>query len=384
MGRASFVTPVYIFSSIKAGSGKASLLAHFAVYQNNAGKKVAIIDLDSSAPLKLKTAFPQSVDIREYPDLNQIVSLTTESRYQRTFYFTETEKVSYFPAMKLSRSEMLFKDAALRDFFLQTRATFDMVLVNFPPGDQACLRVSEILSMRHLWHTNPPISLVIATSELPSLLKLDGITRKLPALSFQLRENMVAVFNRVPGSLEEQKLTDTALTAGEIKRIFKFPNLFFIGHNEEFPHQKNVSAPLVLKTDSLLNLSISRLSRLLSHTGIGESESAVSEEDFAPCLDGSMLEKLSPYLEKLQNSAAADLLTNPANIQIFLEESQGKYRIRVRLTGRQERLLKIPDKIDFDYDHDPVVMPSPVDFNFFDSAFDFEKARNFNRETPAN
>jgi MinD-like ATPase involved in chromosome partitioning or flagellar assembly len=119
MGRAFFVTPVYIFSSIKAGSGKASILASLSVFLNNTGNKVAIIDIDSSFPDKLKSSFPRSIRLHEYPDLIQIVN-NNESRYQRTFYFTETDQISYFPAMNLLRPEQLFNDTGMRDFFLQT------------------------------------------------------------------------------------------------------------------------------------------------------------------------------------------------------------------------------------------------------------------------
>jgi len=144
-----------------------------------------------------------------------------------------------------------------------------------------------------------------------------------------------------------------------------------VGHNEEFPHQKNVAAPIVLKTDSLINLSISRLLRQLQHTGQLENDS--EEGDFMPCLDGPLLEKLSPYLEKLQESAAAELITNPANLQVFLEESQGRYRVRLRLTGRQERLLRNTGKIEARIRANSYVMPSPESFSFYQAGCGFKK-----------
>jgi MinD-like ATPase involved in chromosome partitioning or flagellar assembly len=375
MGRAFFVTPVYIFSSIKAGSGKASILASLSVFLNNTGNKVAIIDIDSSFPDKLKSSFPRSIRLHEYPDLIQIVN-NNESRYQRTFYFTETDQISYFPAMNLLRPEQLFNDTGMRDFFLQTRATFDYLLINFPAGDKFCLAASQILT--NLWQGNPPVSIIVSTSELQSLVKLDGITRKLPALSFQLRENTMVLFNRVPGSLEEQKLSDTALTSHEIKKIFKFPNQFFVGHNEEFPHQKNVTTPIVLKTDSLLNLAISRLLRQLQHTGQLENEN--EDGEFLPCLDGPLLEKLSPYLEKLLESAAAELVTNPANLQVFLEESQGRYRVRLRLTGRQDRLLRNTGKIEARIRSNSYVMPSPELFSIYQTGCRLKKMLPIGRD----
>lgn len=363
MGRASFVTPVYFFSSIKAGSGKASLIANYAVFLNNLGNKVAVIDLDATAPLKLKNSFPQSVNFQEYNDLGQILN-AGDSRYQRTFYFTDTEKISYFPATGLQAPDQLFHDAALRDFFLQTRATFDVLIINFPPGDKVCLEISELLSQNQLWHGSRPVSVIVSQADCQSLLKLDGITRKASALLFQLRENTAIVFNKVPASPEEQKLSDTALTNSELKKLFTFPNVLFIGNDEEFPHQRNISAPIVLKPDSSIGQSISKLHRLLNQSMLDSGTGPDLEaSEFMPCLDGSLLEKLSPYLEKIQAAAAARLLTNPANIQVFLEESHGLYRIRIRVTGQRQRILGVPEKIQTADCKNYIVRPSPEAFH---------------------
>lgn len=366
MARASFVTPVFIFGSIRAGSGKTSLLASAAVFLNNSGNRVAIIDLDASTPHKLKNNLPQSISIHEYPDLQQI-SAGGASRFQRSFYFTETGLISYFPAMNLAAPEMLFHDTALRDFFLQTRANFDYLLVNYPAGDKFCLSLSELSNSPWLWQGNLPVNIIVSTSELNSLLKLDGITRKKPALSFQLREKTMLVFNRVPGSLEEQKLSDTALTAGEIKQIFKYPNLFFIGHNEEFSHQKNIAAPIVLKTDSLMHLNISRLLRALGRTGFDFADENEPSE-YTPCLDGALLERLSPFLENFQQIAARRLLTNPKNVQVFLEESSDSFRIRLRLAGRQTKTIGISGALAEFKQKSAVFMPSPEAYHFRDKS----------------
>lgn len=360
------------------------MIANFSVFLNNLGHKVAIIDLDSNTPLKLKNVFPQSIQLQEYEDLRQIIS-SGDSRYQKTFYFTDTQQISYFPAKNLSGPELLFHDAALRDFFLQTRATFDTLFINFPSGDKYCLLASELVAQNHLWQGNKPSSIIISSSEASSLIKLDGITRKASALPFQLRENTLILFNRVPGSLEEQKLSDTALTSSEIKKLFNFPNTFFIGHNEEFPHQKNIAAPIVLKSDSLIHQSISRLNRLLSKAWQDfDTDREVSDLDFLPCLDGALLEKLSPYLERIQIATAARLLIAPADVQIFLEESHGLFRIRVRLTGQKQKILKVANKIEDNKKLSFIVKPSPKDFGFRDKSVQTVKQEPLTREKTSN
>ncbi|GAB4269564.1 MAG: hypothetical protein Kow0029_05640 [Candidatus Rifleibacteriota bacterium] len=380
MGRAAFVTPVYFFSSIRTGSGKSSLVANFAIYQNSCGKKVAIIDLDFYSPQKLKNVFPQAVVLNEYADLQKIQQ-ASESRYQKSFYFTDTDQISYFPAMHLQSPELLFHDAALRDFFLQARATFDSILINFPPGDKHALQVSELLSQKHLWHGCSPDSIIISTSDTASLIKLDGIMRKSPALPFHLRENTLILFNRVPGSLEEQKFSDSALNVSELKKLFGFQNVFYVGHNEEFSHQKNIATPIVLNSESLLHQSISRLSRILGHKSLYDEPQARDEgQSFSPCLDGALLEKLSPYLDEIKAAAATRFIANPHDVQVFLEESQGLYRIRVRLTGQRQKSLGIISNFETFARQGSVIRPSPENFDFLDDSVIPETLGLANRE----
>ncbi|MGM0598778.1 MAG: hypothetical protein ACQETH_03065 [Candidatus Rifleibacteriota bacterium] len=345
MGSASFLTPVYLFSSISAGTGKASLLANYAVFLNNAGNKIAVIDLDSTAPLKLRNSFPDSINLQVYDEISRNVKYQ-QSRYQKTFFFTDTEKISIFPANKIESPESLFTDAALRDFFIQTRAAFDFILINFPSGDKYCLLTSALLEQNHLWHGNSPISLFISRPDLKSLKLLDGISRKSPAFMFQTRENALIVFNRVPQSLNEQKISDNDLTSSEIKKLFNFSNFYFIPETEEFPHQKNIAAPIVLKTNSLLKQIFSGLNRFLS-SGITDDVQKAEpvQTDFTPSLDGEFLDKLSPYLYEIKKTAAVRLFTEPENIQIFLEESEDSYQIRVRLTGHRQQIIGISRQI---------------------------------------
>ena len=86
MGNASFLTPTYFFSSIRKGSGKSVILSNTAVFLNNSGKKVAVIDFESCTPLKLRNSFPDSIVLQEYADLSALLS-ETSSRYKKAFYF---------------------------------------------------------------------------------------------------------------------------------------------------------------------------------------------------------------------------------------------------------------------------------------------------------
>jgi MinD-like ATPase involved in chromosome partitioning or flagellar assembly len=379
MSRASFVTPVYLYSSIKAGSGKASLVANHAIYLNNSGQSVAVIDLDKSKPAKLKNCFAQSINLQTYEDLGSIVN-AKDSRYQRTFYFTETDKISFFPGYALAGPNALFQDASLRDFFLQARATFDVVLVNFPSGDRFSIQVSEIIAQQHLWHGSKPFSLIVSTSELSSLLLLDGITRKAPALGFQLRENALIIFNRVPQTLDEQKLSDNCLNISELKRLFSSDHLFFIINNEELPHQRNIASPIVLNPDSLLYQCFSRLNRLLTASKLEYSLfEEIDESGYKPTLDGSFLERLAPYLEEIRSATATRLFVKPEEIMVFLEESPDSYRIRVRFTGQRQKTLGIREKLKGFRQKPGSGTIAPELFNFKDISIAEKKAASITR-----
>jgi MinD-like ATPase involved in chromosome partitioning or flagellar assembly len=364
MGSASFLTPVYLFSSISAGTGKASLLANYAVFLNNAGNRIALIDLDFSTPLKLRNAFPESINLQIYEEISNNVQ-SQQSRYQKTFFFTDTEKISLFPINKIKTPDSLFTDAALRDFFIQARASFDYVFINFPSGDKYCLLASALLEQQHLWHGNPPASIFISRPDIKSLKLLDGISRKAPAFMFQTRENALIIFNRVPQSLNEQKISDNDLTSSEIKKLFNFSNLYFIPETEEFPHQRNIAAPIVLKTDSFLKQIFSGLNRFLS-SGISKDiqQDQQAQSDFAPCLDGELLDGLSPYLYEIKKSAAVRLFAETDDIQIFLEESKDSYQIRVRLTGQKQQILGINRQIEEKFPVKLTEKPAPEIFNF--------------------
>ncbi|KAF1080702.1 MAG: hypothetical protein GQF41_3112 [Candidatus Rifleibacterium amylolyticum] len=364
MGKASLLTPVYFFSSIRAGSGKSTMLANLAIYLNNINQRIAIVDLDSDTPLKLKNTFPRSISLQEYPDVS-LISQNQDSRYQKNFYFTETSLISYFPAQKLKDASMLFSDTTLRDFFIQITACFDTVMVNFPAGAQHSRQASLLLARQHLWRGKSPVSIIVSQSDEKSLVSLDNLICENPAFYYQLQENTLLLFNRVPATVEDQKLAENTLNSLELRSLFNFPATFVCGINEEFPHQRQLAAPLVLDQNSVIHQTVAGLQRMLTGTVRSLSRALFEQtNDYQPCLDGQLLEKLSPYLDKIQATSARRLFQHPPDIQVFLEENEGNYRIRIRLTGVKQPLAGIQRKIAMQIKHSIRDRLSPAIWQF--------------------
>lgn len=364
MARASFLTPIFFFSSIRAGSGKASIVTNLSVYLNNLSQKIAIIDLDADAPLKLKNSFPQSISLQEYADVN-LLAKGEDSRYQKNFYFTETSLISYFPAHQLRDPALLFTDTTLRDFFIQLKASFDSVIINFPAGPIFCLHASELLAKAHLWRGSKPLSIIVSQADEKSLVNLDSLLQKNPALSYQIQENTMLLFNRVPSSPEDLNIAESTLNSFELRRLFDAPLSYIIPIIDEFSQQRINAGPLVLKADSLLHQAISSLHRLLSHAGENPvKELSPRSSDFQACLDGDLLEKLTPYLERIQIAAAARLYIHPSELQVFLEEGSGNFRIRIRLAGVSQPLLGINPRIPLEPQCKMVIRLSPGQFTY--------------------
>ncbi|HNV70886.1 MAG TPA: hypothetical protein PKO06_14385, partial [Candidatus Ozemobacteraceae bacterium] len=142
MGKGAFRTPVYLFGSTRSGVGKSTLLAQVAVYSHARGARTAIIDLNHAFPLQIRNALPRSLPLEVYADLSEI-SQQISPRFRRSFYFTNVDRLSYFPGFKIPGPLALLQDTSYRDFFLQLRGSFDQVFISLPPGIQefACLEM---------------------------------------------------------------------------------------------------------------------------------------------------------------------------------------------------------------------------------------------------
>ncbi|NCB39319.1 MAG: hypothetical protein EOM80_11185, partial [Erysipelotrichia bacterium] len=383
MGRASFLTPVYFFTSTRSASGKASIVANLATHLNNLGEKIAIVDLDSGTPLKLKSSFSQAITLQEYSDISTLPH-TQDSRYQKNFYFSDTTLISYFPAFNLTSSIHLFNDAVLRDFFIQLKSSFDVVMVNFPSGTQYSQQVSELLSRNYLWRGNRPLSLILSQPDEKSIILLDTLIKENPALYYQLNENTALVFNRVPATPEDQSLAERTLNNLEIRKLFNYPFIFVSPINDEFSSHRLQESPAVLKTNSLLHQTISGFQRFLSFMNSSpDLETTEKTSEYQPCLDGELLEKLSPHLEKIQIAAAARLFVTPDELQVFLEESPGNYRIRIRMSGITNTISGIPREIAVAPDYPRIFRASPGQFGFANTDNTATSASIMDREKPS-
>ncbi len=346
------LTPIYFFSSIRAGSGKSTIVSNFSVYLNSLNYKVAVLDFDYNSPEKLRSVFPPAVEIKDYQELSTLIS-ASDPRFQQNFYFTDTHKLSYFPAHKLKTPYELVTDTAFRDFFLQLSSTFDYVLINLSSGTKECKSVSDLLSKSYLFRGCKPSSIIISLPDDRSLISLDSFIQNNQTVSYQAEENTYFLFNKVPGPTDVLELDDTSLTASDIRSIFTYPLTYIIPFIDEVLEQKNRSGAYVLQSNSIINQYIVGLSRLLN--GAASISYLMKEANtYQSCISGALLSKIYPYLEKLQQKVAAKLFINPADVNIYIEQNDENFRIRIRLTSLGQKLLGIRSDIP-DYHSVPTV-----------------------------
>lgn len=343
MRRAPNITPIYFFTSLSAGSGKATLLSNLSIYLNNRNQKIAIIDLDASNPRNLTSVFPKSIELREYYELSQLVS-GAKTRYQKNFYFTDTELISYFPSYNNLDLYDLFNDTALKDYLLQLRSTFDFVFINLPTGKNYSLKVSEILSNTKLWVNDRPVSIIITQSDVNSIVEVDKLFRKFAAFNYQVKENTVIVFNRVfSGSDSNEQITENLSTA-EIRNIFNVPTSYIIPQNAEFPMQAMQTVPFVLQNDTLTNQIIVSLYRLISSSLESSIRSYLHREThFKECDSGALYDLLKPYSDDIYEAVSSIFFIVSVNFQVYFEESENSFALRVRLSEATQEHFNIYD-----------------------------------------
>ncbi len=340
MGSTPFLTPVFIFGSIRGGSGKSSIVAHLSVYLQSKGRRVAVIDASAPFPNLFRSVLPRSVSLECYTDLTDLV-IEGSSRFRRTFVFTATDKISYFPAFKLKDPVRLLSDASLRDFFLQLRSHFDVVLINLPPGCDNFV-VAETFLQRRGNDAGAPAAVLVTTTDVRSLALLDSMLRSRPALFHFARERLMFVYNMLPRGLEDTTIERARLNWNETRRLFRLPISLGISVIDEFEAQAKAASPLVTQESSLIRQTMATLSRTLSDVAEGQWQGEVPKgesDEFAPCLDSFLLERLNRHIEPLQNVLARRLCTHGAIISSFIESSASAYRFRLRLSGTGRRSL---------------------------------------------
>ena len=284
------LTPLYFFSSIRADSGKSTIVSNLSVYLSSLSYKVAVLDFDYSSPEKLRNAFPTAIEIKDYQELSTLIS-ATDPRFQQNFYFTDTNKLSFFPAHKLKTPYELVTDTAFRDFFLQLSSTFDYVLINLTSGVKECASVSDLLSKSYLFRGCKPSSIIISLPDERNLINLDNFIQNNQAVSYQAEENTYFLFNKVPGPTDVLELDDTSLTASDIRSIFTYPLTYIVPFIDEILEQKNRSIAYVLQNNSIINQYIVGLFRLLN--GAASISYLMKEANtYQSCISGTLLSKI--------------------------------------------------------------------------------------------
>ena len=239
-------TAIYFFSSIKTGSGKSSIVSNLSIYLDSLSYKVAVLDLDYTAPNKLLDAFSRAVEVKEYNDLSILVP-PNAPRFQAKEYFSETNKLSYFPALKLKNISEMMSDTSLRNFFIQLTTEFDYVLVNLPPGTKEAERVSDLISKTYLWRSCKPSSLIISLTDENSLISLDTFIQNNQLVSYQAEENTYFIFNKVPSTTDNQNINNEVfLNISDIRTLFTYPLTYVIPFIDEFIEQNTTYNLFVL------------------------------------------------------------------------------------------------------------------------------------------
>lgn len=335
----SSLTPIFFFSSIRPGSGKSSIVSNLSVYLNSLKHKVAVLDFDHISPQKLRGSYPESYEIQGYSQITSIAN-NEAPRFQQNFYFSDTNLVSFFPCHNIKDVSLMMADAALRDFFLQLTNSFDFVLINLPSGTAESQKVSDLLTKAYLWRACKPSSIIISIADENSLTQLDKFIQGNQQIGYQAEESTYFFFNKVPNSAEEQSYNDTLLNISEVRKLFAYPLTYVIPHIEDFLEQRNSLNHYVLDKNSLINQYIAGIYRIL--TGSASLSYLLREANsYQSCISGSLFSKIYPYIEELQKKAAARLFVPPSDIQIFLEQNEQNFRIRLRLTSIGQKLLGI-------------------------------------------
>lgn len=342
MRRASYFTPVYLFSSISAGCGKSTILSNLAVLLNKQGVKVAIIDFASENVKSLPDSFPKSVEIQDYPELSQLV-LNEGSKFQKNFYFIETDFISYFPAGTVKNLSTLFTETSLRDFFIQLRSTFDTIIINMPSGARYWTQISETIANSSFWQGTTPVCITVSSALSSDMVAIDNSIRESTLLNYQMKENTVIVFNIKAPPVPDPN--NANLNASEIRNLFDFPLSFIIQNNQEFLEQSFHPLPFVLESGSQTNQIISSFYRVISHTSDTLSHIPRHKKiAYTECSGGPVFDLIADYLPQIYDLISSRFFTITTSFQIYLEESENSYAIKVSISENRDRNLGIYDK----------------------------------------
>ncbi|NLI78513.1 MAG: hypothetical protein GX442_18995 [Candidatus Riflebacteria bacterium] len=348
MAQGTFTSPIYLFGSIRGGAGKTTLVVDLAIYLNARGRRVAVIDANAPFPMQFRSAIPKGVSLETYADVGELLA-SPQSRFRRSFFFTNTDRISLFPAHRLGQAGALVTDTGLRDFLLQVRSTFDVVMVNLPPGTEAFAEVETFTGRAGKRFGTAPLAVLVSNADQKSLAAFDALLRERPAIGHLLRERLVVVFNKVPRGVEDQNIANPVLTLADIRRLFPLPAAVGLPFLEDVPRQAIEPAPLVLADRSPVRQAVATLARFLAdlHDAPTPWDLSPEPDPFSPSLDPVLLGRLSPLVDRLQATVARRLFVPHQGVATFLDASDRKVRIRVRL-ARNTR-PNFPPLLDVDH-----------------------------------
>ena len=375
----SRLTPIYFFSSVRADSGKTTIVSNLAVYLISLGYKVAVIDCDHTSSQKLQNAFPESYDTKTYQDLSSLIKADAP-RFQQNLFLTDTNKLSIFPGYELKNISKLFTDAALKNFFSQLCNIFDYLLINLSPGLNQSLTVSNLLTKSFLWRECKASSIIISLPDEKSLTSLDSFIQNNQIISYQAEENTYFIFNKVPEQDDFFRKTENTLYISDIRKLFNYPLTYIIPIIDELTEQTD-SISSVLQKGSIINQHIIGLFRTLG--GSATINYLIREANtYHSCISGSLLSKIYPYIEKLQQKVASKFFITPEDVNIYVEQNEQNFRIRIRLTSLGQKLLgiraDIPDYQKLNY----ITAKLPSKFEPTSLKDKFRAVGQLERETP--
>ncbi|MBF0502762.1 MAG: hypothetical protein HQM09_21690 [Candidatus Riflebacteria bacterium] len=373
MSRGAFLTPVFVFASTRGGAGKSSLIGHLATWWRDQGRRVAIIDLNGACPMQVRCALPRSQPLQEHPELSEIAGRAS-GRFHSSFFFENPERISLFPGGLVRNPTPFLTDAALRDLFMQMRGIYDLILINLASGISALTSAESFLTRRGKRDGGAPIGVLVTTTDVRALASIDQIQRTRPAFPYLFAESLFTVFNQIPRGIDSIIIADRLVGPAEARKILKLRLTGSLPLLDEWQRQPLDPAPLVLTDPSALRQTISAFARRLLDLPdvISGNIDAHYDDDveapdaggFGPCIDQEVMNELVPPMKALSSLSERRLFLSRDNVSSFLEVSDNRLRIRLRIAGHGHTLLPIRRDIPFAtpgamYSHRP-----PVDYPF--------------------
>ncbi len=348
---------ILFFSASAPNSGKSSLLAALAAMYRNSGLKTAVLDLDGDCPEKLPAKLRILAAIQEYAQLTDVIFSRT-SKSGKSFYFTNTHLISYFPATKLKRTSDINRDVSLRDFCLQLASFFDVLLINQRASKNEVAALPRLLAQSIFTRGSKATGITISEASYDSIVQLDSVLQENKDFYYYAAEKGVFVFNlNTPSDPDQPSQT-------ELNKLLNLPRSMFFAETPlldfESRHNRDLSQTAQLREK--LNRDLAALDTLLFEPLLPQTNEH-DEETYFNIYDEELRSKIFEIAEKLQQKAASALMIPTSFIQIFLEESTDNCRIRLRIADNKQLFLPVYAPISIELDTKPNIKTETDSFS---------------------